>query len=127
MPSKSVSCPICQKVLKNNRNLKIHTRHVHDKLKPEKCPNCEKSFTCKASGDIFYFLYQCAISNPKKVRLFFFNFPDTINEFFVGVRSWLADKLSFHPLSYEAGFYKPTVLKVHPPFCRITAYATMPG
>jgi hypothetical protein len=46
--------------------------------------------------------------------------------FFVGVWSWLADKLHFI-LSYEAGFYKPTVLKVHPPFCRITAYATMPG
>jgi hypothetical protein len=28
---------------------------------------------------------------------------------------------------YEAGFYKPNVLKVHPPICRITAYATMPG
>ena len=28
---------------------------------------------------------------------------------------------------YEVGFYKPTVLKVHPPICRITAYATMPG
>jgi hypothetical protein len=39
---------------------------------------------------------------------------------------WLADELHFI-LSYEAGFYKPTVLKVHTPFCRITAYATMPG
>jgi hypothetical protein len=29
--------------------------------------------------------------------------------------------------SYEAGFYKPTVLKLHPPFCRITAHATVPG
>ncbi len=28
---------------------------------------------------------------------------------------------------HVAGFYKPTVLKVHPPFCRIPAYATMPG
>jgi len=27
-------------------------------------------------------------------------------------------------LSYEAGFYKPTILKV---ISRITAYATMPG
>jgi hypothetical protein len=45
--------------------------------------------------------------------------------FYVGIWSWLADKLSFHP--YEAGFYKPTVIKGHPPFCRITAYATMPG
>jgi hypothetical protein len=33
--------------------------------------------------------------------------------------------LSFHP--YEAGFYKPTILKVHPPSCRITANATMTG
>jgi hypothetical protein len=33
----------------------------------------------------------------------------------VGIWSWLADKLHFI-LSYEAGFYKPTVLKVHPPF-----------
>jgi hypothetical protein len=40
--------------------------------------------------------------------------------------SWLPDKLHFI-LSYEAGFCKPTVLKVHPSFCRITAYATMPG
>jgi len=46
--------------------------------------------------------------------------------FLVGIWSWLADKLHFI-LSYEAGFYKPTILKVHPPFCRITAYATMPG
>jgi hypothetical protein len=46
--------------------------------------------------------------------------------FFAGIWSWLADKLHFN-LSYEAGFYKPTVLKVHPPYCRITAYATMPG
>jgi hypothetical protein len=46
--------------------------------------------------------------------------------FCVGIWSLAADKLHFI-LSYEAGFYKPTVLKVHPPFCRITAYATMPG
>jgi hypothetical protein len=46
--------------------------------------------------------------------------------FFVGLWSWSADKLHFTH-SYEAGFYKPTVLKVHPPICRITAYATMPG
>jgi hypothetical protein len=46
--------------------------------------------------------------------------------FFVRIWSWLADKLNFI-LSYEAGFYKPTVLKVHPPFCMITSYATMPG
>ena len=45
--------------------------------------------------------------------------------FFVVIWSWLATSFSFHP--YEAGFYKPTLLKVHPPFCRITAYATMPG
>ena len=45
--------------------------------------------------------------------------------FFVGIWSWLADKLDFI-LSYVAGFYKPTILKVLPPFCRITAYATMP-
>jgi hypothetical protein len=44
----------------------------------------------------------------------------------VGIRSWLADKLHFIH-SYEAGFYKPTVLKFHLPLCRITAYATMPG
>jgi len=52
------------------------------------------------------------------------HFSDRLNKFFflVGFWSWSADKLSFHP--YEAGFYKPTVLKVHPPFCRITAYAT---
>jgi len=55
-----------------------------------------------------------------KIVFFFFFF------FFVGILSWLADKLHFI-LSYEAGFYKPTALKVHPPFCRITAYATMPG
>ena len=30
-------------------------------------------------------------------------------------------------LSYEAGFYKPTILKVHPPISGITAHATMPG
>jgi hypothetical protein len=29
-------------------------------------------------------------------------------------------------LSYEAGFYKPTILKLHPPLCRITAHATVP-
>jgi hypothetical protein len=39
--------------------------------------------------------------------------------FYVVFWSWVADKLHFI-LSYEAGFYKPTVLKVHPPFCRIT-------
>ncbi len=27
----------------------------------------------------------------------------------------------------EAGFYKPNVLKLHPPLCRITAHATVPG
>ena len=32
----------------------------------------------------------------------------------MGIWSWLADKLHFI-LSYEAGFYMPTVLKVHPP------------
>jgi len=46
--------------------------------------------------------------------------------FFVGFWSWLADKLHFI-LSYKAGFYKPTVLKFHPPLCRITAHATVPG
>ncbi len=30
-------------------------------------------------------------------------------------------------LSYDAVFYKPTVLKVHPPINGITAHATMPG
>jgi hypothetical protein len=30
-------------------------------------------------------------------------------------------------LSYEAGFYKPTVHKVPPPISGITAHATMPG
>jgi len=35
--------------------------------------------------------------------------------FFCGSLVWLADKLHFI-LSYEAGFYKPTVLKFHPPF-----------
>ncbi len=45
--------------------------------------------------------------------------------FCVGIWSWLADKLHFI-LSYEARFYKITVLKVQPSFCRITAYATMP-
>jgi hypothetical protein len=44
--------------------------------------------------------------------------------FLVGIRSWLADKLPFI-LSYEAGFFKPTILKVHPPFFRITAYARL--
>jgi hypothetical protein len=29
-------------------------------------------------------------------------------------------------LSYEVGFYKPTVNKVHPPFCGITIPETMP-
>jgi hypothetical protein len=38
----------------------------------------------------------------------------------------LADKLHFI-LSYDAGFYKPTVLIVPPPICRITAHAMMPG
>jgi hypothetical protein len=51
-----------------------------------------------------------------------------MNFFFVGIWSWLADKLSLHPFSYEAGFYKPTsTLKLHPPLCRITAQATVPG
>jgi hypothetical protein len=35
--------------------------------------------------------------------------------FFVGIWSWLADKLHLI-LSYEAGFYEPTVFKVHSPF-----------
>jgi hypothetical protein len=30
-------------------------------------------------------------------------------------------------LSYEAGFYKLTILKVHPPISGITAHTTMPG
>ncbi len=46
--------------------------------------------------------------------------------FFVEIWSWLADKLHFI-LSYEVGFYKPAILIVHPPFCRITPHATMPG
>jgi hypothetical protein len=54
----------------------------------------------------------------KKKYIYFF--------FLVGIWSWLADKLHFI-LSYKAGIYKPTVLKVHPPFCMITAYATMLG
>jgi hypothetical protein len=47
--------------------------------------------------------------------------------FFFGFWSWLADKLFISSFSYEAGFYKPTVLKLHPPLCRITAHATVPG
>ena len=46
--------------------------------------------------------------------------------FFIGFGSWLGEKLSFHPI-YEAGFYKPTILQLHPPLNRITAYATAPG
>jgi hypothetical protein len=45
---------------------------------------------------------------------------------FVGLWSWSADKLHVHPY-YEIGFYKLTVLKVHPPISRITAHAAMPG
>ena len=30
-------------------------------------------------------------------------------------------------LRYEAGFYKPTIFKVHLPISRVTAYATMPS
>jgi hypothetical protein len=37
--------------------------------------------------------------------------------------SWQASCSSL----YEAGFYKPTILKVHPPVNGITAHATMPG
>ena len=34
---------------------------------------------------------------------------------------------SFHFIhSYEAGFYKPKT-QLHPPICRITAHATIPG
>jgi hypothetical protein len=62
--------------------------------------------------------FRVMLHNYKQVFYFFY--------FFVGIWSWFADKLHFI-LSYEAGFYKPTVLKVHPPFRRITAYATMPG
>jgi len=43
------------------------------------------------------------------------------NVFYIYIFCW---SLFF---SYEAVFYKPTTLKVHPPFWRITAYATMPG
>jgi hypothetical protein len=44
--------------------------------------------------------------------------------FYVGIKSWSADKLSFYP--YEARFYKTTVLKV--PFVGLpTAHAKMPG
>ncbi len=39
------------------------------------------------------------------------------------------DKLTsfISSLVIKLDFYKPTVLKFHPPFSRITAYATMPG
>ncbi len=47
--------------------------------------------------------------------------------FFCGSLVLVSWQAFISSLSYEAGFYKPTVLKVHPPFCRITAYATMPG
>jgi hypothetical protein len=30
-------------------------------------------------------------------------------------------------LSYEAGFYEPTIPKVYPPISGITAHAAMPG
>jgi hypothetical protein len=32
-----------------------------------------------------------------------------------------------HPLVMKLNFYKPTILKIHPPICGITAHATMPG
>jgi hypothetical protein len=39
--------------------------------------------------------------------------------------SWLT---SLQFIQYHvAGFYKPTIPQVHPPICRITAHATMPG
>jgi len=41
---------------------------------------------------------------------------------FVGLWYFSADKLCF-----VAGFYKPTMLRVYPPICWITAGATMPG
>ena len=43
----------------------------------------------------------------------------------VGLWSWLADNFMFI-LSYEAGCYKLTVLKVHPLISGIIAQATMP-
>ena len=41
--------------------------------------------------------------------------------FFVQLTSFI----SF--VNYEAGFYKPTIQKVHPPICMITAHTTMSG
>jgi hypothetical protein len=58
---------------------------------------------------------QLAVENSRGMLIIFFLCGNLV----------LVDKLSFHP--YAAGFYKPTVLKVHPPFCSITAYETMPG
>jgi hypothetical protein len=57
-------------------------------------------------------------SSVKPVVTFFF--------VVVGLWSWLADNFMLI-LSYEAGCYKLTVLKVHPLISGIIAHATMPG
>jgi hypothetical protein len=58
---------------------------------------------------------QCFQSAPMYARFYFWNFVLVSSQAFIS---------SF---SYEAGFHKPTVLKLHPPLCRITAHATVPG
>ncbi len=86
------------------------------------CQSCKtllrfKSNHFQATVHLFNFFIMIetvcsALNNTQKMFLFFW--------------SWLADKLHFI-LNYEYGFFKPTILKLHPPLCRITASARVPG
>jgi hypothetical protein len=52
-----------------------------------------------------------------------FKFPESIKKvFFVVVELWSAEALVMK-LDFTG---KPTILKFHPPICRITAHYTMP-
>jgi hypothetical protein len=73
----------------------------------------------RTGQDKFFLEISELARNVEIMMIFFF--------FFVGIWSWLVDKLSFHPLVMKLDFYKPTVRKLHPPLCRITAHATVPG
>jgi hypothetical protein len=51
-----------------------------------------------------------------------FNFAIWMQKFW----SWSANNI-FIILSYESGFYEPTVFKIHLPVCGITVHVSIPG
>ncbi len=95
----------------------LHTEwSAHRRLKPRACRMGVMSLSTKTPFSVSY--------NSLFKMLPFIKFGLIIRAI-IGLWTWSADSIMFI-LSFEAGFYESTILKVQLPSSRTTTHATMP-